>query len=205
MRNYSQNGEQAHILRYFGDYTGNFLSLGENDGETFSNVRALALSGWCGVMVEPSPRAFQRLKTLYSQNKKGCFYLYSCAIGIANTKITLFESGELVKQGDVALVSTIVEKETERFKRVTPYEPVQVDCFRWKTFLNRVKIKKFDMISIDIEGMDLDVIEQMDLTDTKLICIEHNGDQDMKQVLQSGVCTDMSLIYESPENLIFAR
>jgi FkbM family methyltransferase len=205
MRNYSQNDEQAHILRYFGDYVGTFLSLGENDGETFSNVRALALLGWCGVMVEPSPRAFQRLKTLYAENKKGCFYLHPCAIGTVNGPITLHESGELVKQNDVALVSTVVEEEKKRFSKVVTYEPVTVEMYRWKTFRNRLKIKTFDMVSIDIEGMDLDVIEQMDLTDTKLVCIEHNGNQDMKQVLQTEVCTGMNLLYESPENLIFAR
>jgi FkbM family methyltransferase len=131
--------------------------------------------------------------------------LHPCAIGTVNGPITLHESGELVKQNDVALVSTVVEEEKKRFSKVVTYEPVTVEMYRWKTFRNRLKIKTFDMVSIDIEGMDLDVIEQMDLTDTKLVCIEHNGNQDMKQVLQTEVCTGMNLLYESPENLIFAR
>lgn len=202
---FSQNLEEQIILDYFKDYTtGTFCSIGENDGATFSNVRALSLSGkFCGIMIEPSPRAFARLKQLY-QDTKGCFYLYNYAIGTTNSKVTLYESGELVKQGDVGLVSTLVEKETERFKRVTSYEPVQVDCYRWKTALNRWKIKKFDFISLDIEGLEIEVLEQIDLSETKLICIETNGSAEKKAKLDL-MLQGFSVIYTSPENLIYAR
>lgn len=200
---YSQNAEEQHILNYFGDFKGTFLDLGSNDGITFSNTYAISKLGWCGVLVEPSPRAFAKLKQLY-QDTKGCFYLYNYAIGTTNGKVTLYESGELVKQGDVGLVSTLVEKETERFKRVTSYEPIQVDCFRWKTALNRWKLKKFDFISIDIEGLEIEVLEQIDLTDTKLICVETNGSQEKKVKLDE-MLKEFKLIYTSPENLIYAR
>ncbi len=150
---FTQNNEGEVITKYFGSRVGTFCSLGENDGQTFSNVRELALSGWKGVMVEPSPKAFRRLKQLYENEKKGRFYLYPFAIGNNNGKITLYESGELVKMNDVALVSTTVEHEMKRFASVTSYEPVEVDCYTWKTFLNRCTIRKFDFISIDGEGL----------------------------------------------------
>lgn len=202
---FSQNGEEKVILDYFKDYpSGTFVSIGENDGATFSNVRALALSGkFCGIMIEPSPRAFARLKQLY-QDTKGCFYLYNYAIGVTNGTVTLYESGELVKQGDVGLVSTLIEKETERFKRVTNYEAIEVDCYRWKTAMNRWKFKKFDFISIDIEGLEIEVLEQIDLTETKLICVETNGSQEKKAKLDE-MLKEFKVIYTSPENLIYAR
>lgn len=200
---HSQNSEEQHILNYFGDFKGTFIDIGANDGKTFSNTYALSQMGWCGVLIEPSPRAFAKLKQLYSETK-GCFYLYNYAIGVTNGTVTLYESGELVKQGDVGLVSTLVEKETERFKRVTSYEAIEVDCYRWKTALNRWKIKKFDFISIDIEGLELEVLEQIDLTETKLICIETNGSQEKKAKLDV-MLKGFKIIYTSGENLIYSK
>lgn len=205
--NYSQNQEQQAILNYFKDKPkGTFLSLGENDGQTLSNVRALALDGWCGVMVEPSPRAFARLKALYDGQKKGCFYLYDCAIGNNNGKATLHDSGELLKKGDVALVSTLVEDEKKRFQSVLSYEPVEVKVYRWLTFYNRLKIKTFKFITIDCEGLDCDILEQMDLDalGTELVCIEWNGNQPVKDRIDKKLA-GFKVIYTSGENLIYAR
>lgn len=217
---FSQNREEEEILKYFGDFKGTFLSIGENDGETLSNVRQLALNGWCGVMVEPAPAAFAKLKKLYESNKKGCFYLYECAIGNKNGKATLYDSGSLLKTGDTSLVSTLNLSETTRFQKVLSYAEIEVKCFKWKTFLNRLYVKKFDFISIDCEGLDYDIISQMDLTDVKCICIEWNGDVKLKyrffEYLNrfeygkvdcngSESVSRFDVIYESPENLIFAR
>lgn len=208
--NYSQNQEQEAILNYFKDKPkGAFLSLGENDGQTLSNVRALALDGWCGVMVEPSPRAFARLKSLYEDNKKGCFYLYNCAIGNHNGKATLHDSGELLKKGDVALVSTLVEDEKKRFQNVLTYEPIEVKVYRWLTFYNRLKIKKFDFLSIDCEALDLDILKQMDLDSlgVQLLVIEWNSIESIKtEILKHTSKFGMNkVIYVSGENIIICR
>lgn len=202
---YSQNEEEKHILNYFADHKGTFLSIGENDGETLSNVRALALKDWCGVMVEPSPKVFHKLKSLYEQTQ-GCFYTYNCAIGINNGKAILHDSGELLKKGDKALVSTIVPDEMKRFQSVLSYDPVEVKVFRWKTFLNRLTLKQFDFVSIDCEGLDLEILKQMNLEElgVKCLCIEHNGNQELKSEFDK-IMTGYRIIYTSGENLIYAR
>ncbi len=210
----SQNAEEQIILDYFKGQTGTFCDLGSNDGITFSNTYALSKLGWCGVLVEPSPRAHAKLKQLYKETK-GCFYLYDYAILDINGSLTLHESGELVKTGDVGLVSTFIEKETERFRRTVKYDDVTVNCYRWKTAMNKWKFKKFDFISLDIEGAELDwidetgkkrdgVLKQIDVTDTQLICIETNGDL-VKKAQIDEILTGFKVIYTSPENLIYAR
>lgn len=199
---FSQNAEEQHILNYFGDYVGTFLSLGENDGETFSNVRALALRNWRGVMVEPSPKAFEKLKLLY-EGRQG-FYIYPFAIASHNGKAVLNESGPLINSRDVALVSTFHGSEMERFKRTVVYTPVEVKTFRWKTFLNRVPIKKYDFITIDCEGQDLDILSQMDLKDTRCVCLEWNGKEDLKKEFERHL-SGFNLIYTSGENLLYGR
>jgi FkbM family methyltransferase len=202
--NYSQNKEQEAILNYFGDFKGTFLDLGSNDGQTLSNTRALAELGWCGCLVEPSPVAFSKLKALYEKEKKGCFYLYNCAVGLHNGSSTLHDSGTLLKSGDSGLVSTLVKKETERFSKTVSYADVEVKVYRWKTLLNRLSIKKFDFMSIDCEGMDLDILKQMDLSEVKCLCIEWNGVQILKTDFDR-IMEGFKIIYTSGENLIYAR
>lgn len=204
---YSQNSEEEIIIKYFGDFKGTFIDVGSNDGKTFSNTRALAELGWKGVLLEPAPTAFRKLKELYANEKKGRFYLYELALGNHNGTATLHDSGTLLKSGDTSLVSTLVEEEKKRFQSVLTYEPVTVKVFRWKTFINRCSIKKFDFVSIDCEGMDLDVLIQMDLTEVKVLCIEWNGNNHLKEAYTE-YCGKFGLnkiIYTSAENLIFAR
>lgn len=197
---FSQNSEEKVILDYFGFLTGTLCSIGENDGITFSNVKALTERGWNGILIEPSPKAFAKLKELY-KDVKGV-YTYQVAIGNHNGTAVLNESSSLINAQDVALVSTMKAEEMERFKSITQYTPVEVKVFRWKTFLNRVKYKTFDFISIDAEGFDLDILKQIDLAETKMVCVEFNGKN--KQAFIDA-CPGFRLIHENGENLIFAR
>lgn len=203
---YSQNLEEQHILEYFKDTPkGTFLDLGANDGITFSNTRALALRNWSGVLVEPSPKAFERLKTLYNGHKG--FYLYQYAISSHNGKAILQESGNLCNAADVGLVSTFHAQEVDRFKRTVKYEPIEVKTFKWKTAINRWKIKDFTMISMDVEGDEMSILPHMDLSKTNLLCIEWNSKPELKtQYLECASKYGLDkIIYESGENLIIVR
>lgn len=200
---YSQNKEQEVIVNYFKDFKGTFLSIGENDGQTLSNTRGLAELGWCGVMVEPSPKAFHKLKQLYDIEKKGCFYLYNFAIGTHNGVMKFFDSGTHLNQGDVGLLSTADESELKRFPG-TQYDEIEVKVFRLKTALNRFTIKKFDFVSIDAEGFDLEILKQMDLSDVKCLCIEWNSNQNLKFEYDK-IMIGFKLLYTSGENLIYVR
>ncbi len=202
---FSQSAEEKYILDYFGDFIGTFLSIGENDGETFSNVRALALRKWSGAMVEPAPIPLEKLRKLYNGHKG--FYIYPYAISTSNGKDTLQVSGSLCSASDSGLVSTFHPQEMARFKGTTPYTPTEVKIFRWRTFYNRLTIKTFDFISIDAEGSDLDILQQMDLNElkTKCICLEWNGKSELKQAYEVYLPEVFKLIYTSGENLIYAR
>lgn len=199
---YSQNKEEEVILKYFEGKTGAFIDIGANDGITFSNTRALAERGWKGVLVEPSPKAFEILKMRYEGHKG--FYIYPYAIGGHNGKAMLQESGPLCTANDVGLVSTFHSHEMDRFKSTVKYEPVEVKIFKWKTFLNRLTLKEFDFISMDIEGNELEVLPDMDLSKTSCICLEWNSKPDLKTEYEKYL-DGFKLIYTSGENLIFAR
>lgn len=202
---YSQSKEEEHILNYFGDYVGTFLDLGCNDCETFSNTRALALKGWKGVLVDASPKAIERCKNLY-KGRKG-IYIYDYAITGHMGKEIFHESSSLISSRDVGLVSTFHDSEMSRFKTTVSYTPIEVKTLKWKTALNRWQIKKFDMMSIDIEGDELNVLPDMDLSEVRLLCIEWNSKEDLKKEYlhyTSKYGLD-KIIYESGENLIIVR
>lgn len=205
MKQFSQNAEEDHILKYFNGHVGTFCSVGENDGETFSNVRALALLNWQGITIEPDKEAFDRLQSLYKGFKNVKCYNY--AICNFNGKRTLQHSGALINGKDTGLVSTFYASEMSRFNKVLSYTPEEVKCYTWRTALNRWKIKKFDFISADTEGCEMEFLPDIDLSETKLICLEHNGSDKRKNEYLE--CTSKfginKIIYESGENLLIGR
>lgn len=206
MKNYSQNNEQQVIIDYFGpDYIGTFIDIGANNGITFSNTRALVELGWKGILIEPSPKAFHKLKQLYPKTKKG-IYTYDYAIGNKIGDAVLNESGPLCSPNDIALVSTFQENEMNRFKNICTYEQVTVKMITWRTFYNKIYIKTFDVVSIDVEGMETIILKQMDLEKlkVKLLCLEWNGNAAVKSEFDI-LCEGYKVIYTSSENLIYAK
>lgn len=199
---YSQSNEEQVILDYFKGYVGTFVDLGANDGITFSNTRALAERGWKGVLIDADPDAFAKLEKLYLEYKG--LYTYNYAISDYNGKKILQKSSSLLKNGDTGLVSTFNASEMERFKKVVNYTPVEVQCYTWRTALNRWAIQEFDVISIDVEGSEMQILPDIDLTKTKLLVIEYNGRQDLKTEYEKYL-EGFKLIYTSAENLIYCR
>lgn len=202
MERYSQSLEQDYILNYFGDHVGTFLDIGCNDCVTFSNTRALSLKGWRGVFIDPSPKAMERCKTLYNGYKG--YYFYPVAISSHNGKAILQESGPLCSAHDVGLVSTFHQAEVDRFKRTVKYEPIEVKTFKWKTFYNRLRIKEFDFVAIDVEGDEMNILPYIDLSKTKAVCIEWNSKPELKTEYDKYL-EGFKVIYTSGENLIYAR
>lgn len=200
--NYSQSNEQEHILKYFDGFVGRFCSVGENDGTTFSNVRALAMAGWSGVAIEPEPNAFAKLKELYKDRKD--IYTYNYAISKNNGKAILHASGPLCSAADVGLVSTFHAHEKARFDRTVKYDPIEVITYRWKTAINRWKIKEFEFISLDVESDELNILPYINLEKTRCICIEWNSKPELKTEYEKYL-DGFKVIYTSAENLIYAR
>jgi FkbM family methyltransferase len=110
----------------------------------------------------------------------------------------------LLSSSDIGLVSTFEASEMQRFKSICTYEAVTVKMFKWKTFLNRLKIKQFDFINLDIEGYEMHVLPDMDLSKTSLICIEWNSKEELKKEFEYYL-KDFKLIYTSGENLLYGR
>lgn len=199
---YSQGNEEQIILDYFKDFKGKLLDIGANDGKTFSNSLALIELGWSATLVEPSVTAFEKLKELHKDNE--LVYLENIAIGKENGFLTLYESGHHLKnKSDVALLSSLNESETIKWKKVgVDFKEYKVDVCCYSEIEDN-----YDFITIDAEGYDLEILKQIDLTNTKLLCIEWNSiESNKEQILKYTSTFGMdNIIYQSAENLLICR
>ena len=201
---YSQNNEEQIIADYFQDRKGTFLEIGANDGKTLSNCYALALKGWAGVCVEPSPQVFDKLKNTYKHNDK--IQCVKVAIGTENKMVKFFDSGSLLTADDKSLVSTILESETIRWKRNVSYKEIEVEQVDVKTLIEITGENTFDLISIDAEGLDYQILSQIDLNkvNCQMVVVEWNG-KDKNLYTMYCESFGMKLIAENQENLIFVK
>lgn len=204
---YSQREEEIVILDYFKGFTGTLLDLGANDSIIFSNSRALMEQGWQGAFVEPCLETFGKLVINNIGKKSWC---RNVAIGNFNGHADFYESGSLINGHDHSLVSTLKLQETERWKTVTSpdqkpveYKKTKVHVVDWKTFLRSCPHKQFDFITIDIEGMELEVLRQMDIKELgcKLICVEYNG----KNQEEFDSLIPFPVLYKNRTNLIYGK
>lgn len=200
MRTYSQSQEDLFVLSYFKGFKGTLLEIGANDGQTLSNSLLLIENGWKAHLVEPSSM-FDRLVALHGNNPNVTLHNYAIG-GLIPSEMTFYESEAHVPGGnDLALVSTLDFEETLRWRNngVKFHErKVPVKPYDFK--------EQFDFISIDAEGYDWQILSQIDLTGVSCLCIEFNGDEDMKQRI-TNYCAlyRLKLAHVNAENLIFCR
>lgn len=195
---YSQHDEERFILDKFRDKCGRFLDIGAHNGVDLSNTRALYDLGWSGVFVEPSPVIFSQLLDNYPTTDR--IKLLNCAVDV-ESKISIFLENN---GGYVATLSREHQKMCSEFYG---------SCFRGM-YLNTVTFNElldsfgtdFDFISLDVEGMDFELLRSMDfsrLAATKMLCVEQkNSESGMEEYLSK---FGFVKVHQTEENLLVAR
>lgn len=207
---YSQNNEQEIILKYFGDYKGQFLDIGANDGVTLSNTRALAKKGWKGVLLEPSKSAYGKLNALYENNTN--ILVLEAAIGNFIGESEFFESGPHLGENDIALLSTLKPDELNRWQNQTQFRKTRVNVWTFNVLQKFVsslgRLPHYQFINIDAEGCDLEILKQIDLNAVvcSCVCVEHNSNKEVENEIRR-YCASFGLFTEllcNAENIILA-
>ncbi len=203
MKDYSQNGEQIIIENYFKDSIGRVLDIGANDGITLSNSHACVLRGWSALLVEPSMTAFYKLKETYKDNDK--VEPFNVAISTKEETVDFYESGEHLGIGDTSLLSTLKESEMDRWRSSgETFNKTKTVCLTFAGLMELTKNKKFDLITIDCEGLDYEVMTQINLREVecKMLIVESNSIEDEKYIAYATL-QGMHLVHKNSENLIF--
>jgi FkbM family methyltransferase len=178
MKTYSQYGEDLIVFDYFNGRIGTLLDLGANDGITFSNSRLMIENGWSGVLVEASPLTFEKLHGLYKNNNQ-IICVEKCLS--KEKKNTIFYHNIYHNNPNAAenmdLLSTIDDESYKRTSSWGSFSEFEIECDTIHSVLDTVPYKTFDFISIDIEGVDLDILTQLDLSKlgVELMILEHNN------------------------------
>lgn len=201
---YSQSSEESIILSYFKDFPhqGRLLSIGENEGTFLSNALALIELGFDAVLVEPSPTAFKKLVELHKDRTN--VLCYNVAISNFDGEADFYESGEHLGKGDTALLSTLNLDELTRWGDSTTFTKIKVPVQSVNTFLCSIPYKVLDFITIDAEGQDFNILDQIDFVKTKtsMVCVEWNG-KDLDKFNERMKKDYFKLFHTTPENLIY--
>jgi FkbM family methyltransferase len=138
------------------DFT--FIQVGSFDGITKDPLRKyINKSGWRGVVIEPQPKAADRLRELYRSNNR--IIILQAAVDVESGRRTLYTvdapsappwSGGLASfhRENIIKHSDLIPG-LENMVRAVP-----VDCITFDTILASLPGKQIDLLQIDTEGSD---------------------------------------------------
>lgn len=206
MVSYSQNQEDRKILRYFNGKKGTLLSVGENDGVTFSNAKLLIECDWSALLLEPAS-VFQELHILHEDNNK--VKTFNFGLGTKEETVKFYESKNHVAGGtDKALVSSTSYEETKRWRQAgVEFMDTEIRLMPFDKFWEEQGKPTLNFITIDCEGNDWNVLKQINLKEVGCECliIEFNGDKELAMKFKN-YCYKFGLkeIHRNAENILFA-
>lgn len=168
---YSQCGQDKWIMETIlpGRRNGVFVDIGAHDGITFSNTYLLEKVGWTGLAIEPMPDAYKTL----TENRQ-CMTVNGCIAPSAGK-----ESFRIIT-GSVQMLSGLVkEYDPRHLKRIKKelaihggeYKDIEVDCYNLNDLLKHHKINQIDYLSIDVEGVELKILNEIDFNCIKVLVI----------------------------------
>jgi FkbM family methyltransferase len=157
-RDTTMKGEFGIMRKLVGDdWPKVFVDVGANNGFYGSNSFPFVARGWRSVLIEPHPRAFERLQKLHAGKKRTTCLNIACAEKEGEFPLYL-------SKGDDTSRATLCTDDSPMFQRVrsTDYKMVRVE--RLETVLKAHGIAEdFGILSIDAEGMDYEVLLGLDL------------------------------------------
>lgn len=158
---FAQHNDEEIIDRIFGGYVGSFLDIGAFDGESMSNTRALALRGWSGVLVEPSPTEFLKLYALYKDNPK--MILVNAAVSGADGLRPFWPDSTDHRYGST------LNRDWANKSHIAGAASYWVNAIGIRTVST---FGQFDFVSIDTEGEDFEILRKGHWDNVKLLCVE---------------------------------
>ena len=174
------------LLRAFAESypAATFIEVGANDGQQHDHLaRMIAAGQWRGLMVEPHPEAFARLRQAYGDNER--VILVNSAIADRDGRIPFYEIAAPMSKRDWELVGSYdalgsLSKEAllshswiaDVEQRIVETE---VECIRFESLCESHSIDQLDLLLIDTEGYDFEILRGADLErlSPRLLIYEH--------------------------------
>jgi FkbM family methyltransferase len=159
MTYYSQHGEDFFLDQIFKNQReGFFVEVGCIDGRRFSNTLTFEERGWKGLCVEAHAGYIELLK----KNRPNSIVCH-CAAGEKDEDEVPFYANS---RGSL---STLDKSQEEHFRKkygvhFTGFELQRVPKRRLDTLFKQNEISKIDLLSIDIEGYEIEALKGIDFS-----------------------------------------
>ena len=144
-----------------------FVQIGSNDGVVHDPIHVVVRTyGWTGVLVEPIPELFEKLKANYADvpglafenaavgDRDGCSRLYGVRARAGDPywvdQLSSFDRSTVLSHAAVLedLESRIVE--------------IPVETLTLPSLVRRHDLTSVDLLHVDVEGFDFEVLRQID-------------------------------------------
>lgn len=165
-----------------------FVEIGANDGVNSDKLHPYIASGAIkGILVEPQPDVFERLKANYKEtsglhfenvaiaSKPATLPFYTLKENYASYAKTPLSHSEFTDRISSLSVENILKHVRYEGDWRDILEEKKVDCVTFNDLLHRSTFNQFDIIQIDAEGMDAEILMSIDLKthSPAFICFEH--------------------------------
>jgi FkbM family methyltransferase len=172
--------DQVLFERYLANWCGEpgyFVESGAFDGVTESNCMFLEESlGWRGVNVEPFPQHYQKLLVNRPQSIN-----VNCALSAQNGSQTFTHVAHPRHGDNFGNGSLSHTDEHQRFlcEQGCQFRTLQVPTMTYDTLVTMVGLPRVDLLSLDVEGHELQVLEGMNREQflPRIICVETGHDR----------------------------
>ena len=148
-----------------------FIEIGANDGEREDHLAPFIRSrGWTGVMVEPVPEVFERLRANYADADGVA--LENVAISDHDGRVPFhvlatraegdappIEGADMFGSLSPAAVEAIAEAFPEQPRRI---ETIEVPCLSFESLCRKHGVERLDVLAVDTEGHDYEIVRQVD-------------------------------------------
>lgn len=160
-----------------------FIQIGSNDGVTDDPLHAhIVANDWEGILVEPIPNLYEKLKNNYSQHN-GKISFEMSAISSEDGHQTIYSLRENLSpiipiwyNQLASLHKNVILSHKEAIEDIESFlVQEKVRTITFETLLKKYGIDSVELIHIDAEGSDAEILGQIDLTTLKceIIIFEH--------------------------------
>ncbi|MCB9317245.1 MAG: FkbM family methyltransferase [Lewinellaceae bacterium] len=157
-KSYSQDGEDIVLLSFFEErknYIGFYVDVGAHHPVRFSNTFLFYKKGWRGINIDPTPNSMRPFKFMRRRD-------INLEVGIGNkeTEMTFFCFNEPALNTFDQQVADLRSKNPNYTIRKTLNVPIKPLAQVLNDYLP--SDSKIDFLSIDVEGLDLEVLKSND-------------------------------------------
>lgn len=172
-KSYSQDGEDMILKTLFEQkkgYKGFFVDVGAHHPVRFSNTKYFYNRGWRGINIEPTPDAIKAFKLFRKRDIN-----LNIGIGPEKGNLTFHCFNEPALNSFSKEVSERIDRESDKYKII---QRLEIDVLPLSEVFDKhlPSGQKIDFISIDVEGLDFQVLQSnnWDKYEPEVILIEEN-------------------------------